>query len=74
MAAWRVFLRNLAAVAPALLERVAVQAAVVLLPLLESSHREVSAAAAEVLTHLVVENKKTVRKWVRDACRRRHTA
>ncbi|GIL60615.1 hypothetical protein Vafri_15148, partial [Volvox africanus] len=56
LAAWRVFLRCLSSTAPALLERVAVQASVVLLPLLQSPRGEVSRTAAAVLTLLVVDN------------------
>ncbi|PNW78179.1 hypothetical protein CHLRE_10g467200v5 [Chlamydomonas reinhardtii] len=62
LAGWRVFLRCLAATAPSLLERVAVQASVVLLPLLQSPCTEVSTSAAGVLTLLVVDNKERVRK------------
>ncbi|KAG2423364.1 hypothetical protein HYH02_015337 [Chlamydomonas schloesseri] len=62
LAGWRVFLRCLAATAPSLLERVAVQASVVLLPLLQSPYGEVSSSAAGVLTLLVVDNKEHVRK------------
>ncbi len=56
LAAWRVFLHGLAMHAPDLLGRVAPQANVALLPLLESVSPTVSSGAVAVLTLLVVDN------------------
>ncbi|GFR46174.1 hypothetical protein Agub_g7702, partial [Astrephomene gubernaculifera] len=62
LATWRVFLRCIEANAPTLLERVAVQATVLLLQLLQSTRDKVATAAAGVVTLLVVDYRAHVRR------------